>query len=50
MVRIAANIDHEVVVLMDRESKRKGQCSRAAIIRMALVDRYLHQQKTEKES
>lgn len=37
-VRIAAEIDRDLVALVDRE--RKGRCSRAAIIRMAIMDRY----------
>lgn len=37
-VRIAADIEQDMIALIDED--RKGKCSRAAIIRMALVDRY----------
>jgi len=37
-VRIAAEIEPELIAKIDQE--RKGRCSRATIIRMALADRY----------
>jgi hypothetical protein len=37
-VRIAAELEHALIVKIDEE--RKGRCSRAAIVRMALLDRY----------
>jgi len=39
-VRIAADIEADVIASMDQERSLKGQCSRAAIIRMALAERY----------
>ena len=34
----AAQIERDLIALIDND--RKGKCSRAAIIRMALIDRY----------
>ena len=37
-IRIAAELEPELVARVDEE--RRGRCSRAAIVRMALLDRY----------
>ena len=37
-IRVAAELSPRLVAKIDAE--RKGSCSRAAILRMALVDRY----------
>ena len=37
-IRIAAELEPSLVALVDDE--RRGRCSRAAIVRMALLDRY----------
>ena len=37
-IRVAAQLEPSLVELIDHE--RRGRCSRAAIIRMALLDRY----------
>lgn len=37
-IRIAAELEPELVTLVDEE--RRGRCSRATIVRMALLDRY----------
>jgi hypothetical protein len=42
-VRIAAELEPAIIALIDRE--RKGRCSRATIVRIALLDRY---QKTKR--
>lgn len=40
LVAIQARIEPELVARIDRERQAKGRCSRAVIIRMALLDRY----------
>lgn len=37
-IRVAAQLEQSLVALIDQE--RRGRCSRAAIVRMALLDRY----------
>lgn len=39
-IRIVADVERDVIAKLDRECESKGHCSRAAIIRMALMDRY----------
>lgn len=39
-IKIVANIDAVMARKIDAERIRKGSCSRAAIVRMALLDRY----------
>lgn len=40
LVAIQARIEPELIAKIDRECQAKGRCSRAVIIRMALLDRY----------
>lgn len=42
-IRIAAELEPELVELVDRECR--GICSRATIVRLALMDRYKVQRK-----
>lgn len=37
-IRIAAELEPELIALVDEEAK--GLCSRATIVRLALLDRY----------
>ena len=37
-VRVAAELELDLIAKIDQE--RKGRCSRATIVRMALLDRY----------
>lgn len=41
-IRIAAELEPELVTLVDEECR--GRCSRATIVRMALLDRYQKRQ------
>lgn len=45
--RVAANIESELIAKIDDE--RRGRCSRAAILRMALLDRYKKEKRTTKQ-
>jgi len=47
-VRIAAELEHALIAKIDEE--RKGRCSRAAIVRMALLDRYQPRRTTKKRA
>lgn len=38
--KVAALLEMPLVERIDRERRAKGNCSRAVIIRMALLDRY----------
>lgn len=40
LVAVQARIEPELVEQIDRECRTKGHCSRAVILRMALLDRY----------
>lgn len=46
-IRIAAELEPELVALVDREAK--GVCSRATIVRLALMDRYHGKRPVHKE-
>lgn len=46
-IRIAAQLEPDLVALVDAE--RKGRCSRATIVRMALLDRYQHRDQQKQE-
>ena len=46
-IRIAAELEPDLVALVDAE--RKGRCSRATIVRMALLDRYQHRQAQKEQ-
>lgn len=46
-IRIAADIEPELVALLDEEAR--GLCSRATIVRMALLDRYHGKRSTKKQ-
>lgn len=46
-IRIAAELEPDLVALVDAE--RKGRCSRATIVRMALRDRYQQQEEKKQE-
>lgn len=45
-IRIAAELEPSLVQLVDEE--RRGRCSRAAIVRMALLDRYEKKAKKQR--
>jgi metal-responsive CopG/Arc/MetJ family transcriptional regulator len=49
IVRIAADLDADLVHAMDQERMSKGHCSRAAIVRMALADRYQKPKPSNKQ-
>jgi|CXWL01.1.fsa_nt_gi hypothetical protein len=40
LVVIQTRIEPELIAKIDRERQAKGRCSRAVIMRMALLDRY----------
>lgn len=40
MVKVAAHLEPELIKKIDSDRKGRGSCSRAAIVRMALMDRY----------
>jgi|CXWL01.1.fsa_nt_gi hypothetical protein len=46
-IRIAANLEPDLIEKIDHE--RKGRCSRATIVRMALLDRYQKLEHTSRE-
>ena len=43
-IRIAAELEPELIAKVDEEAR--GLCSRATIVRMALLDRYAKKRKT----
>lgn len=47
-IRIAAEIEPELVALVDGEAR--GLCSRATIVRMALLDRYHGKRAVKKQN
>jgi len=46
-IRVAAELELDLVAKIDHE--RKGRCSRATIVRMALLDRYQKTKRTSKQ-
>lgn len=46
-IRIAVDVDRELLARIDAD--RKGKCSRAVIVRMALYDRYRPQAQDHKK-
>lgn len=40
MVKVAAHLEPELIKKIDSDRRGRGSCSRAAIVRMALMDRY----------
>lgn len=47
LVAVQTRIEPELVERIDRECRAMGRCSRAVIIRMALIDRYQARPSTE---